>query len=176
MKLNKLEAFGNAANSYTTKAGMLNQEAMKLSKQLAYFKDEMERAKLLNDKVSFDKAQNAIDLINAKLLGITTALKQLDIVPLAQEALNEVDEKIAELKEKAKVAWENMLEARQNFLDKLEALGKLRKESQMVCYQAGGICQTLRKQSYVNSYHEINFGGQHELEVNVRLINRLLSV
>lgn len=161
-------------NLSETKNDLLNQKE-KLSNLLAALKQEVTLASSLGDINREQQAEATIITVNDKIKEVNWQLSELNVEPLAQDVINEAEVKLGKLQAQATELWGNMLDARIVFLKKVEELGELRRKSQEVCWQTQNATIALRKQPLADT-KVIKFNGQHNLIVDLPLLNRLLKI
>jgi len=171
MELQSLEKYNKTATSLQANQGALKAERDKLQRQLAYFQDQLEMAKTIESKEDITKCESGITIVSGKLKEVETQLDQGILVTLAQGVIDEAEQEIGKLHNQIQDQWEIIIKARVQYLEELKQLGKLRKETQAICWQTHGVSQALRR----NPLPMPGVNGQHQFVVDLQHINQLIE-
>jgi hypothetical protein len=170
--MNALEEFHHHCSTVGVRRKKLEDNQEKLLRQLNYFQGEVERAQILNDERNEKKALQAISIIDEKLAENNKAFEELNITPYAERALQEIMSRRRTLEDSVEEKWQAALEARHIFIKKLEELGELHSQSINLAHESKPIALVLKQ----NPVREIGISGQHQLVVNLDLINDILRI
>ena len=97
--MNALERYHQHMNTRNYRLNVLQEENAKIRRQIDYFGNSLERAKLLKDEEAEKKAQQGLTILLGKLEENEKAIKGLDIEPYAKSALQELYERRRELED-----------------------------------------------------------------------------
>lgn len=173
MELQSIVRYENFINELEINKGALLDELAQHEKHLFIFKNELEAAELMQDDIRIEKARKGVEYIQSKIDAVNEKIGDLNIEPLAKACIDECNDKLSEMNEKAASLWQSMLESRIEFMRKLEALGNIKRESENLAYSANGPCSVLRRQPL--TLNSIKYSGQHQLVIDLTLLNKLLK-
>lgn len=174
MELQSLVRYREFIDNLESTKGVYLDERDKHERHLFIFKNELEAAQLMQDDLRIEKAKAGIELIQSKIDDVNLKIGDLNIEPLAMAVIDEANDKLSELNEKASCLWQSMLEARIEFMKKLEMLGNIKRESENLAHSCNGPCAVLNRQ--LLTLKSVKFSGQHQLIVDLPLLNKLLKV
>jgi hypothetical protein len=173
MELQSLVRYREFIDNLESTKGVYLDERDKHERHLFIFKNELEAATLMEDDLRIEKANAGIKLIQSKIDAVNEQIGELNIEPLAMACIDECNDKLSELNEKAAYLWQSMLESRIEYLKKLEMLGNVKRESEILAHSCNGPCGVLNRQ--LLTMKSVKYSGQHQLVVDLPLLNKLLK-
>jgi hypothetical protein len=169
--MKSLKKYNEYCSSFNDRKGELEQEKVKHQRHLALFSAELETAQLLQDKGRIAKAQAGVDLLIGRLAAVNKDLESMDATPLAEQVLDESEEIMGQLRRIVDAQWQRAREARILFLQELQELNLLRRQSQELSWATKAAMKDLRR----NPLEEIRFGvNRLEFLVEQHLIDKYL--
>jgi hypothetical protein len=169
--MKSLEQFNQIKNNLSSNIQNLEEQKVKFQRQLAHFVEGLESGQTVGDKELIKKSQQGINILEEKLHLIDSQLNNLNLVPYAQNVIDEAETMLSDLHEKVQQQWEKIISKRIEFLKSLEEMGKLRRKAQEVCWATSEPARVLR----MNPLPYPGISGQHQLIVPLDHINKLIG-
>jgi hypothetical protein len=158
-------------NSLEEKDKKLNELKTKYERILKNYQNDLEGAVLLGDKGKIEQSEEGIIKVTKLLVQVAKDINGLNPQPLCEAVLFESEKILGELQAQASAQWDKCSEIRKQYLQELEKLGSLRKQSVNISHQTSDVMLKLRK----NPLNPISFGyTKSQFIVDRDEINRLL--
>ena len=168
--MNALEKYHQHTSTRNDRLNVLQEENAKIRRQIDYFGNALERAKLVGDEKAEEKAQQGLTILLGKLEESEKAIQELDIEPYAQSALQELYERRRVLEDQLHSKWQKVIKARDTFIQEFTALGEIRNASITLSHESHPVALAMRQ----NPITELHISGQSGLVVDLDMVNSLL--
>jgi DNA repair ATPase RecN len=172
--MQSLDKFNTFVNNLNNTKGTLLDQQEQLELHLAVFQHELNAATLMEDNARVEKAKAGIAHITKQLSDIATQLGNLDGAPLAQDVLNEAEERLANIRVEIQKQWVTVFEARDSFISAMQGLGKLRQYSIDICNATGRAAQVLKRNPLAPGGFNREF--EQRLPITFEFVKGLLKI
>jgi chromosome segregation ATPase len=158
--MTSLERFHEHIASLQDRQEKLEAEQKELLRQHNYFKGAYSRAEITEDEIELEKAKWGLSIIDEKLADLDKQFQNLNTLPVAQDALEELISQRRNLEGEMDEQRDVVSRSIQQLLSELGKLEDIQRESVNLSYYSQPICATLRQ----NPLPEIGIGGKFKLE------------
>ena len=169
--MNAIDKFHEHCRMMTAKQKELEAQKEKLDRQIQYFQEHLEIAKTLCNEQAEADCRKALLTITGLAEENQKSLDSLALEPLAEAAMQEFILKRRQLEAELQEVYQLAVEAQVIFINKLEKMGELVRESENLQYASMSVAKMLRQNPLARLY----VGNTSQFEISFARVNELLK-